>query len=172
MCIFIYLWVIIIEGVLIPLQKHLHDTMTQTFRLCISMATPLLSPGARVTHSGELIRAVVTSAILPLGAFEDDSVCVAVCILHVCLFDLVHVRFRKCARISSFRDFCSSFMSHLDVQALIFYKQAMIVSDGELNLVLPSSHTLTPHPTPPHRAHKEKLPRKVKWDWSVQIISE
>lgn len=59
--------------------------MTQTLRLCISMATPLLSPGARVTHSGELIRAVVTSAIPPLGAFEDDTVCVCVA-LHMCIW--------------------------------------------------------------------------------------
>lgn len=45
------------------------------------MATPLLPPGARVTHSGELIRRVVTLSMLPLGAFEDDTVrvCVVVC---------------------------------------------------------------------------------------------
>lgn len=54
--------------------------MTQTLRLRISMVTPLLSPGARVTHSGELIRAVVTSAVQPLGAFEDDTVCVCYCV--------------------------------------------------------------------------------------------
>lgn len=66
-----------------PLSKrHLHNTMTQTLRFHISMVSPLLSPGARVTHSGELIRAVVTSAMLPLGAFEDDTVCVS---LFVCL---------------------------------------------------------------------------------------
>lgn len=70
---------------LIPLQTHLHDTVTQTVRLRISMVTPLLSPGDRVTHSGELIRAVVTLAIPPLGAFEDDTVRVCVCILHACL---------------------------------------------------------------------------------------
>ena len=72
---------------LIPLQTHLHDTVTQTVRLRISMVTPLLSPGDRVTHSGELIRAVVTSAIPPLGAFEDDTVrvCMCVCIFHACL---------------------------------------------------------------------------------------
>lgn len=50
--------------------------MTQTTRLSISMATPLLLPGNRVTHSGELIRVVVTSAMPPLGAFEDDTACV------------------------------------------------------------------------------------------------
>lgn len=61
--------------------KHLHDTMTQSLRLHISMATPLLLPGARVTHSGELIRAVVTLATLPLGVFEDDTV--FGCVLHV-----------------------------------------------------------------------------------------
>lgn len=69
---------------LILLQKHLHDTMTKTLRPRISMATPLLSPGARVTHSGELIRAVVTSAMPPLGAFEDDTVRVLLCVHCTC----------------------------------------------------------------------------------------
>lgn len=50
--------------------------MTQSFRLHIAMATPLLSPGTTVTHSGKLIRAVVTLAKLLLGVFEDDTVCV------------------------------------------------------------------------------------------------
>lgn len=69
---------------LILLQKHLHDTMTKTLCPRISMATPLLSPGTRVTHSGELIRAVVTSAMPPLGAFENDTARVLLCVHCTC----------------------------------------------------------------------------------------
>lgn len=68
---------------LILLKTHLHDTVTQTTRLPIAMATPLLLPGNRVTHSGELIRAVVTSAVPPLGAFEDDTARVSVDVMCV-----------------------------------------------------------------------------------------
>lgn len=53
--------------------------MTQILRPHISMATPLLPSGATITHSGELIRAVVKLAMLPLGVFEDDTQCVSVC---------------------------------------------------------------------------------------------
>lgn len=74
--------------------------MTQTLRLRISMVTPLLSPGARVTYSGELIRAVVTLAMPPLGAFEDDTVCVTVCISHVCQCVLLCSSKRVCVRAS------------------------------------------------------------------------
>lgn len=76
--------------------------MTQTLCFLISMATPLLSLGARVTHSGELIRAFVTSAKLPLGVFEDDTMCMCVvwvCVLlwaFLCLCVLVYIRVCVC----------------------------------------------------------------------------
>lgn len=65
------------------LKSHLHDSMTQTVHLSISAVTPLLSPGNGVTHSEGLIRAVVVLAQLPLGAFEDDTVCVACACVYV-----------------------------------------------------------------------------------------
>lgn len=123
--------------------------MTQTLCLHISMATPLLMSGDRVTHSGELIRDVVTSATLPLGAFEDDSVCVSLHVysVYVCVRIIRHSRTPLC--------FGSSFMSHI----LTFNRSCLIrklwCGRGEQ-----ISATLL------------GTQRKVKWDWLVQIISE